>query len=422
MFQPTVNIDEFVTLSNAGVKVASFVQVRDALVNRYRSIYGSDIDLSTGSADGVFVNDLALIINNILQCISTMYNNLDVNTASGKYLDILCALSNVTRKKPTKSYAYLTIENISNVDVTITQQNPEFVDQSGTSWFADTVYTIASGDTASIKVICEKAGPIEAPAGWITNTIEALGTIAIEQPNNAIVGLNEESDAELRFRRAQSSGAAGVTTIDALIGALLDVTGIRDVKVINYNKDQPSTPETATDGTTMLGHSVYVILRLDDGIEIADSTIGSIIYEKLTPGVRTCECAISADSKSYEYIAEINNIHAEAASQMVYWKEATPINPTITLTITALPYFSSDEIETIAQNVIKYMNALTIDTKVSNNELLIQTVYADPTFKGKPTYITVSASAASHSNNLTYYKYTSYTHSTSGDDIVITIS
>ena len=59
-----VNIDEFIKLTNAGLKIATFTQVRAALIDRYKSIYGSDIDLSTGSADGIFVNDLALIINN----------------------------------------------------------------------------------------------------------------------------------------------------------------------------------------------------------------------------------------------------------------------------------------------------------------------------------------------------------------------
>ena len=60
-----VNIDEIIKLTNAGLKIATFTQIRAALIDRYKSIYGSDIDLSTGSADGIFVNDLALIINNI---------------------------------------------------------------------------------------------------------------------------------------------------------------------------------------------------------------------------------------------------------------------------------------------------------------------------------------------------------------------
>ena len=85
MFTNTdVDISEFIKITSAGVQIANFPQIRAALIERYKSVYGDDIDLSTASADGVFVNDLALIINNILQTIKTVYSNLDVETASGE--------------------------------------------------------------------------------------------------------------------------------------------------------------------------------------------------------------------------------------------------------------------------------------------------------------------------------------------------
>ena len=84
-----VDITDFIKITSAGVKIADYVQVRAALIKRYRSIYGSDIDVSTASADGIYITNLALIINNILQSVKTMYSNLDVNTANGVYLDHL---------------------------------------------------------------------------------------------------------------------------------------------------------------------------------------------------------------------------------------------------------------------------------------------------------------------------------------------
>jgi hypothetical protein len=92
-----VPIDQFIKITAGGIVIADYDQVQSALVKRYKEIYGSDIDLANTTADGVFVNDLALIINNILQSFKTLYSNLDVNTASGVYLDSLCRLSNITR-------------------------------------------------------------------------------------------------------------------------------------------------------------------------------------------------------------------------------------------------------------------------------------------------------------------------------------
>ena len=56
-----MNISNFITFTAGGLQIASFVEIREALIARYKEVYGTDIDLSTGTADGVFVNDLALI-------------------------------------------------------------------------------------------------------------------------------------------------------------------------------------------------------------------------------------------------------------------------------------------------------------------------------------------------------------------------
>ena len=90
------NIDwrSFITLSKNGLSVASYTQVREAFQELFKSIYGNDIDLSSGSADGTYVDDISLIVNNILQNSKNFYNNLNIDTASGKFLENLCALSN----------------------------------------------------------------------------------------------------------------------------------------------------------------------------------------------------------------------------------------------------------------------------------------------------------------------------------------
>ena len=401
-----VNIDEFIKLTNAGLKIATFTQVRAALIDRYKSIYGSDIDLSTASADGIFVNDLALIINNLLQSVSIMYANLDVETASGVYLDTLCALSNVVRKPATKSNAYLNVTYTGSSQVTILAQDLIFIDKSGLEWKAENDQTFTPNQTVSLQVFCSQEGVIQAPAGWIYQMIDASMPITVEQPLAANLGTEAESDGALRARRAQSSGAAGTTTLGSLTGALLGISGIKDVKIFNNNT---STDQTLSDGSTLDKHSIYVVVRLEEGRTVPDSTIGTLIYEKLTPGIHSCECLdSSATAKSYKYIAEVSDVHQEILDQYVYWKQASSIHPIITITITPYPFFSTDEFTSIANSIMSYANEQLLDTLLAENELLVQTIYADPMFKGKATYAVVSASAAMHSNNIAYYKYTRF--------------
>ena len=219
------DIQSFVQLGSNGLVTATFTQIRDALTERYREIYGVDIDLSTGSVDGIFVNDLALIINNILQSMAKLYNNLDVDKASGVYLTNLCKLSNVYRKDGSYSWTWLSVTNTGTYDLE-NVTNLVFLDKSGIEWTCpDTVTIPADGSTVPMKVICNEYGPIEAPVGWIDKTVELL-PVKVEQRIAAKTGQFEETDVALKVRRSRYANANSVTVLNALNSSLLNVIGI----------------------------------------------------------------------------------------------------------------------------------------------------------------------------------------------------
>ena len=96
----------------------------------------------------------------------------------------------------------------------------------------------------------------------------------------------------------------------------------------------------------------------------------------------------------------------------IYWKKTIPIHPVVTIKVTPLDYFDSQgdkEANQIGQQVLNYLNELKIGEVPSENDLIAQSLWADPQFKGKPTYNVSSVSIGSTSNPLTYYKYTTIT-------------
>lgn len=413
-----VNIDEFIKITAGGIKIADYDQVQSALIKRYKEIYGSDIDLANTTADGVFVNDLALIINNILQSYKVLYSNLDVNTASGVYLDSLCRLSNVTRKTATQSTAYLRITTTATATLT---SGTKFVDYTGNEWTyrgpSVTIYEDAS-EATQILVTCDTYGAIEAPAGSIYQTVEAT-YFEVEQYADASVGREDESDSELRARRAQSTGAQGTTVLESLVGALLDIDGIEDVQIINNNTDDD---QTAADTSTVKKHSIYVILRQAPNLEISSETIGNTIYNKLTPGIDTN--AFTGDSgngidQSYTAVLDEN---ITWLNQVVHWKKAVPIHPNCSVTITPLTFYADSTTTAIGTAVKNYLNSVKLSNLPTSNDMIVAAMFADPTFKGAPTYVVKSVVAPTLTNPNTYYNYTKATTSTSGNDIVITFS
>lgn len=418
----TTDIKDFVKFDASGVNVANFTEIRTALIERYKEAYGSDIDLSTSSADGVFVNNLSLIMNNILQTMLTLYSNLDVENASGKYLDTLCNLSNITRKEATPSSVSLQVTNIGS-DTVGNIDRLTFIDKSGVAWIytTDEPISIQRNETKEITALCEQAGPTEAPVGFIAAMVQNY-PFQIEQKEDAIVGQDIETDDELRSRRAKALGGNSTTVLESLIGSLTNISGINDVYIYNNNT---SSSVTAKDGTAIDAHSVYCILRVDETITIADDTIGNIIHNKLTPGIRTQNVSSSTKSgtgKSYAFVEKAFNTAISESVQTIYWKQASPINPTVTIKLNAYDYFTTDEISTIGNRVITYLNKLRLSEDLSNNKILIEAIQADPKFKGNPTYYVSSVSTSSSTNTDTYYNYSKVAYSQSGSTYTITLS
>lgn len=402
------DLANLISFTSAGLTIANFVEIREALIQKYKDVYGSDIDLSTGSADGVFVNEVSLLINNILQSCLTAYSNLDVNEAQGVYLDALCALSNVYRKQATRSTASITVTNIGNSNLVL--DNPEFVDKEGTIWaYSGTISltTTAPGDSVSIIVTCRDVGPIQAQAGWIEKTID-LQPVQITQTQDAIPGHNIESDADLRARRAQSSAAVGTTTLESVIGALLEVDGIIDVKIFNNNSD--SQVQISGDNTNVDAHAVYIAIHKNPNLTIEDETIGSIIHQKLTPGVRTQQSSsLVGTPKSWQFIDTVYGVQVVESTENIYWKECAGIHTNLVISLDNLYKFNENTCDLIGANVISYVNSLPIGTTIYQdryqNEIANIIWNSDPGYRGQHTFWIDNLSISSSLNPWAYYDY-----------------
>lgn len=418
-----MQLDELIKFTNNGIVTASEPEIYGALIDRYKEIYGSDIDLSTGTADGVWINDIALLIDKLFGCIVSLYSQMNLNFASGEYLDALCSLSNVYRKPATKSNAYVTLTYRGLNSTTFSTQALGMLDQSAKAWYPTQEFTFAPDETKSVYVECEEYGKIECGAGSIIKLIDASLPFELTQSADGNEGLDEETDQELRYRQQSSSGAQGITSIGSIVGALLKINGIRDCYIYNNNTD--TDVADVGDGTEIPAHSIYVVTRREDGVTVEDSSIGTAIFDKLTPGIPTTETVDTTNGvdKSYQYVPEINSVYVNYASQDIYWKEAVPIHPTITVTLTKQSFYDDTVRTTIGNALIDYANNLPINQVLTTSEIIAQIINADPQFKGKPTFKISSTTIASSTNPVTYYKYTTIGSNTgTGSTVIFTIT
>lgn len=343
IFNIDLNYENLISFNNGTLQLASFVQIRNALIKRMKEIYGEDIDVSPASADGQYVNSIALLFNNIFQTIRRANDSLDPAVATGQYLDTICSFNNIFRKEPTASTVSLYLRNDTGASQSVSRLS--FFDENGIIWqwynggetitipvpTAEHPYFILSG------IECEQVGAISAPGanafyqvsgldpvtgqpiyvdtgsdnpmtqswdsvllygdsginGTITQCIELPG-IHVWQYENATVGQDEETDESLRSRRYQSLGNTSVTVLESLKGSLSSIEGVKDVYIFNNPVTGDGTTilaspqfEPIADGSSLKGHSIYIAIRLLPGADLDDDTIGKTIYSKLTPGIST---------------------------------------------------------------------------------------------------------------------------------------
>ncbi len=412
------NYLDLINFTNRGIVVADYNKIRQVLTARFKAIYGSDIDLSSTSADGQWIEEQCLFINNMLQTIKQLYSSIDPRYATGEYLDIIASLTNVTRLPATKSTAYVTIKGLTpNTEYTI--QNPlVLLDRNGNTWVCSPFTTDSNGE-ATVLTTCDVYGPIRAEVGWIYTTIEALGGVTITMSDAAIPGRGIESDSQLRARRSNSLSTKGVTVMESIISSLLNINGILDAAI--YNNDTGSVL-LAKDGTNIPISSIYILIRKNINIPIDDSIIGSLIYEKKTPGILTTTPGVD-NKKSYLYPTQIQDL-----TQKVEWKECKPIAPEIIITLNPKSYFVSSTDETgtgkiVGNKIINFLNNLRISQNINHIELLSEVLYADPMYRGTLTYsiesVTINGVAGDYINPDTYFNYTSAVYNPTDKTITI---
>lgn len=438
MAQKTIN--DILKIDSNGLQTATYREIVLILLDRYRQIYGYDIDLDPRTADGRFIYDVATIINTGVQVVTQMYNNLDPAKATGHFLDIIASLTNVVREGPTCSYAKVKLSSTKTVDGkydkfpipdSTNSDDYQLLDDGGNTWtWQDfkTGYVVAAKDNTSniseATFKCDEYGPITTTGfKWMllnsnTSNIEIeLETIS--------VGSEEESDSKLRSRRASVSNN-GLTINESIKGNLLRISGVKDAWIYSYagNVGENSEIYFNNESYTLTTHNTAILLRYDSVNKPNEGSIFESILNYLTPGVQTEINSEKIDGKItytqyHEDLGTISNI---------YWYVCTGVTPTIQITITknGNKYAGQTTTNLIAKALISYLNNLGINEKPNLGSMISVCALADPKYQSASTYFVTNVSFPDNDdqypNKGTYFGYSNITAKLNDEGTIITIT
>jgi uncharacterized phage protein gp47/JayE len=234
-----------------GIQVQTFQEIYDELAAGYRVIYGEDINLEPNSPDGQRVAIEAQLVLDSQSFGALEYNQRDPDFALGQSLNSIIKLSGITRRPATRS----------QVDVTVVTDRPLTLpidytveDDLGQSWSTLAVRTLIAG-TTTVTVFAVNFGAIAADADTIVNPVTVvIGVGSVTNPTAATVGIDEETDQELRVRRNKSLETPQSSSTGRMFTALVSVPNVTDVAV--YEND---TATTDSDGIP--AHSLWVVVE-----------------------------------------------------------------------------------------------------------------------------------------------------------------
>lgn len=241
----------------------------------YRSVYGEDIKIDPDDQDGQWLGILAQTLSDLDSLGEVVYHSFNPQSATGLALSRLVTLNGIRRIKGTYSLTDVVLTGMQGV--TVDKNSLIKDDVTGFKWATTSAITFGSSGTATVTVQAVDKGAIPAEAGnLIKIDTPVYGWQAVTNPNPAIVGRNEETDEQLRARRAQSTNTPAQCILDAVYGAIINLPEVRLARVYENDEDDPDPI------TGQAPHSIYCVV---EGGTIAD--IGQVIWIKKTAGTTT---------------------------------------------------------------------------------------------------------------------------------------
>lgn len=264
-----------------GLVTQSLNDIRNDLINKYKGIYGENINIEQNSPDGQWLNILAQEKKDILDLFTQYYNNLDPDRVIGIPQQILYKLNGLIIKAYTYSFVYVNVTVNEDVTLQGLDENADNTDgtgytvrdENGNRWILVSTTDLSIG-THLLNFRAAEIGNITA----LPNTINVMETVikgvaSVNNPsNNYITGNTGETSAQFRQRRNQAMAVPSQGFDESTESQMLNLPNVTQCKVYDNRSDEIVNGIPA--------HGIWVIVEGGTPAEI-----GEVIYNNLPPGI-----------------------------------------------------------------------------------------------------------------------------------------
>jgi uncharacterized phage protein gp47/JayE len=261
------------TLSSLGLLRTRLDERVTELQEAFRAIFGEDLDLDADTVDGQVLGIFAESQSDLDQLTEDVYHSFNPQTASGVGLSRVVQYNGITRIPG----AYSTVDLLCvGTEGTIIPAGSLIKSSTTTTTFETIAEAVIPAEgQISVAARSVEQGAYAASADTLTKIDTPIyGWQTVTNPLDAVTGRFEETDAELRVRRRNSTSTPATAIIDGVFGALSQLPQVLQARVYENETDEIQPV------TNLPPHSMYCVV---EGGVVAN--IALTIWNKKSAGV-----------------------------------------------------------------------------------------------------------------------------------------
>lgn len=258
-----------------GIQIESLSDIINDIINGTPTvpgliqIYGSDINVDSNTPDGQWINIFALSKEDIEQLCVSIYDSFDPNQAVGVSLDALCQLNSSSLTRKGGIYTQVVVNVVASGSFTLSgldTSTPYTVSDANGNLYNLITSSTVSATTNALNFQSAQIGFIQVLANTINVPVTIIaGVVSVNNPSSPYqIGSNQETDSQLRIRRASSTAIPAQGFNQSLYGGLLQIDGL--VQAVVYENDS-----AITDMNGVPSHSIWVIVEGGSNADVANT-------------------------------------------------------------------------------------------------------------------------------------------------------
>lgn len=255
--------------------------LRDAVAANWEQAFNTGdgspvLDTEAATPAGQLVDAEAAYLAQANAELLYLFSMLNPRTSEGVWQDALGYIYFLTRKVAQPTLVTVTCSGLQGTEI---PAGAQMRDDDGARYELTSTVTIPAGGSVDAVFQCLEAGPVECPVGTLTTIVTVIpGWDSGTNAAAGVIGRNRESQSDFENRRFASVAKNSHGSIYSLQGALADLDGVVDCRVL----ENPTDVSVTKNGVSIPAHSVAICVYGG-----ADTDIAQTIYEKKDAGCGT---------------------------------------------------------------------------------------------------------------------------------------